>query len=86
MSNMATRVVVAVLAIPIIVFLTYVGGFLFYIVVLVISSIALIEFYSLSERRGASPLKILGLIFGVFVVSVFSMERFLRMRFLLSRV
>ena len=71
MSNMATRVVVAVLAIPIIVFLTYVGGFLFYILVLVISSIALIEFYSLTERRGASPLKILGLIFGVFVVSVF---------------
>jgi phosphatidate cytidylyltransferase len=71
MSNMATRVVVAVVAIPIIFYATYVGGYLFYFLILVMSSIALSEFYSLSERKGASPLRILGILTGILMVSVF---------------
>jgi phosphatidate cytidylyltransferase len=71
MSNMATRIVVAVVAIPIIFYATYVGGYLFYFLVLVMSSIALSEFYSLSERTGASPLRILGILAGLVMVSVF---------------
>jgi phosphatidate cytidylyltransferase len=71
MSNMATRVVVAVVAIPIIFYATYVGGYLFYLLVLAMSSIALSEFYSLSERKGASPLRILGILTGILMISVF---------------
>jgi phosphatidate cytidylyltransferase len=71
MSNMATRVVVAVVAIPVIVYVTYVGGYLFYLLVLTMSSIALSEFYSLSERKGASPLRTLGILAGILMVSVF---------------
>lgn len=71
MTNMVTRVVVAVAAIPIILYLTLVGGYPFCALVLVISSVALAEFYTLSERKGASPLKALGIIVGILIVSTF---------------
>lgn len=68
---MAKRVVVAVLAIPVIVYLTYVGGYFFYLLVLLMSSIALLEFYSLAEHKGILPIKILGSVVGVLVVTIF---------------
>jgi CDP-diglyceride synthetase len=71
MTNMATRVVVAVVAIPIILFVTYIGGLAFCLLVMLVSSIALTEFYSLSQRKGASPLKVLGVIVGIVIVSTF---------------
>jgi phosphatidate cytidylyltransferase len=70
-SNMTQRVIVAAVAIPVIVVLTYIGGFLFYLFVLAVSSLALLEFYSLLERKGASPLKSLGVIAGILIVTVF---------------
>jgi phosphatidate cytidylyltransferase len=71
MTNMGTRVAVAVVAIPIILYLTFVGGYPFCALVLVISSVALAEFYTLSERKGASPLKALGVIAGILIISTF---------------
>jgi phosphatidate cytidylyltransferase len=71
MTNMATRVTVAVVAIPIILWVTYIGGFAFCLFIMLISSIALAEFYSLSQRKGASPLKVLGIIAGLIIVSTF---------------
>jgi phosphatidate cytidylyltransferase len=68
---MATRVLVAAVAIPIIVYVAYLGGYFFYLLVVVISSIALAEFYGLSERKGASPLRLLGMIAGIVMVSIF---------------
>jgi phosphatidate cytidylyltransferase len=68
---MATRVTVAVVAIPIILCVTYVGGYPFCLLVLVISSVALAEFYTLSQRKGASPLRALGIIVGIVIVSTF---------------
>lgn len=70
-SNMAKRVVVAVFAIPVIVYLTYVGGYFFYLLVLLMSSIALLEFYSLAEQKAIFPMKILGSVVGVLVVTIF---------------
>lgn len=71
MTNMATRVAVAVVAIPIILCVTYIGGFAFCLFIMLISSIALIEFYTLSQRKGASPLRLLGIIVGIVIVSTF---------------
>jgi phosphatidate cytidylyltransferase len=42
----------------------------------VISSLTLYEFYSMSEAKGAAPLKTLGLLTGVIVNAVFVYERF----------
>lgn len=71
MSEMATRVAVATVGIPVIVFPALIGGYPFYLLVLVIASVALIEFYLLSQRKGALPLKTFGVIAGMCVLSTF---------------
>jgi len=68
---MATRVAVAVVAVPLIVYLSYVGGAPFCLLIILISSIALAEFYGLSRRKGASPLSALGIIAGIVIISTF---------------
>jgi phosphatidate cytidylyltransferase len=75
-KNLTTRVLVALAAIPIILWLTMLGGYFFFFLITVISSFALYEFYGLAKAKGAAPLKTLGLAFGVFVNAVFIYERF----------
>jgi CDP-diglyceride synthetase len=60
-QNLTVRVLVALIAIPIILWLTMLGGYFFFFLITVISSLALYEFYGLAEAKGASPLKTLGL-------------------------
>jgi phosphatidate cytidylyltransferase len=74
-ESLFPRVFVALIAIPLIMWLTMAGGYYFFLLVTIISSLALYEFYRLAEAKGASPLKTLGLIAGVFVNGVFVYER-----------
>ena len=74
-SLLPTRVVVAALAIPAIVFLAMEGGYWFFGLVVFISSLALYEFYKLSERKGVFPLTVLGMFFGFLVNLAFIYER-----------
>ena len=60
-KNFTARVLVALVAIPIILWLTMLGGYFFFFLIAVISSLALYEFYGLAEAKDASPLKMLGL-------------------------
>ncbi|MCX6122534.1 MAG: phosphatidate cytidylyltransferase [Ignavibacteriales bacterium] len=75
-ESLSTRVLVALIAIPIILWLTMLGGYYFFFLMTVISSLTLYEFYGLAEAKGAAPLKTLGLIAGVIVNAVFVYERF----------
>jgi phosphatidate cytidylyltransferase len=75
-KNLTTRVLIALVAIPIILWLTMLGGYFFFFLITVISSLALYEFYGLAEAKGAAPLKTLGLAAGVIVNAVFIYERF----------
>jgi phosphatidate cytidylyltransferase len=75
-QNLTARVLVALVAIPIILWLTMLGGYFFFFLITVISSRALYEFYGLAEAKGAAPLKTLGLAAGVIVNAVFIYERF----------
>jgi phosphatidate cytidylyltransferase len=75
-ENLATRIITALIAIPLIIWLTMLGGYLFFSLITVISSLALYEFYKLAEAKGVKPLKVLGLIFGILINSVFIYERF----------
>jgi CDP-diglyceride synthetase len=59
-KNLSARVLVALVAIPIILWLTMLGGYFFFLIA-VISSLALYEFYGLAEAKSASPLKMFGL-------------------------
>jgi phosphatidate cytidylyltransferase len=75
-ESLSTRVVVALIAIPLILWLTMLGGYYFFFLIAIISSLALYEFYRLAEAKGAAPLKTLGLVAGVIINAVFVYERF----------
>lgn len=74
-GNLGTRVAVAIVAIPLIVWATMQGGYFFFAFVALISGFSLYEFYILSERKGAFPLKTVGVLAGFFVNGVFIYER-----------
>ena len=59
-SNLASRVLIALVAIPAILFVTYEGGVLFFLFVTAVSLLALGEFYVLAEAKGASPQRAMG--------------------------
>ena len=74
-STLPTRVGVAVVAIPLIVWASMAGGYLFFLLVSLMSGRALFEFYRLTEDKGAFPLKVLGLSAGFVVNGSFIYER-----------
>lgn len=74
-GSLPTRVAVAVVAIPLIVWASMVGSYLFFGFVAIISGVALYEFYTLAEKKGAYPLKALGIAGGFVVNAAFMYER-----------
>ncbi len=71
MSELSNRLIVAAVGIPLALILIYFGNFPFFIGVLAISSIALLEYYSLAERKGFAPFKWLGLLITLLLQSAF---------------
>ena len=67
MSNLTQRILTAVVAIPIILFLCMSGGIYFLGFIVLASAMALREFYKLAETKGAKPLVAMGLVSGFFV-------------------
>jgi phosphatidate cytidylyltransferase len=61
-SNLAPRVIVALVAIPFILFASYQGGLLFVAFVLGIGILALLEFYALAKAKGADPQTAAGIV------------------------
>lgn len=74
-GTLPTRIAVAAVAIPLILWVSYSGGYWFFGFVALVSALSLLEFYGLAEARGAHPLKALGLFFGVFLNLAFIYER-----------
>lgn len=74
-KTLPIRVAVAAVAIPIITWLSMRGGYWFFGFVALISEISLYEFYQLSERKGASPQNLLGLVAGLLISATFMYER-----------
>lgn len=69
MSNLAQRVLVGVVAIPIILALCLAGGPYFFGFVAIVSAVALREFYGLAAAKGAKPLLAAGIVAG-FVINL----------------
>ncbi|MDI6765646.1 MAG: phosphatidate cytidylyltransferase [Bacteroidota bacterium] len=67
MSNHLRRIITAAIAIPIIILICMAGGIFFLSFIILISSLALIEFYKLAERKGAKPLLTVGVLAGILV-------------------
>ncbi len=71
LKNLALRVLVAVFGIPLILGTIYYGKIPFLTVVLIINVVSQYEFYKISEKKNTAPLKIIGIITGVFVTLSF---------------
>lgn len=74
-SSLPTRIAVAAVAIPAIVWAAMEGGYVFFLLIAIISGISLYEFYTLAEKKGAFPLKGLGLTVGFIVNGAFLYNR-----------
>jgi phosphatidate cytidylyltransferase len=74
-SNLVSRVLVALVAIPAILFISYNGGILFFLFVCAVSCLALNELYVMAVLKGASPQRTLGIVAAVFLNGAFFHER-----------
>ena len=52
MNELTKRIIVAAIGIPVGIIVMYLGGIIFNVVILIISLIALIEFYKIAEKKG----------------------------------
>ena len=68
MNELLKRTIVALIGIPIAIAVIWLGGFVFTTVIAILSSIALWEFYKLSENKGANPFSITGIIINFILV------------------
>lgn len=64
MSNALQRILTALVAIPLVLFVTYAGGWIFALMVLVAAVVAQHEFYALARNGGARPFVAAGLVAG----------------------
>ncbi len=76
MSNLTQRILVALVAIPLIVLLSVAGGWYFYGMILLIATLGVREFYGLMNAKGARPQVTLGVMFGAGVVTTFFWPKF----------
>lgn len=75
-ERLPARVIVAIVAIPLIVVAIFEGGYVFFGLIGLISAIALQEFYAMVRPKGAEPLVGWGIAAGVLVNGSFLFERF----------
>jgi phosphatidate cytidylyltransferase len=71
MSELSKRIIVAAVAIPIAFFVMYLGRIAFALVISIISSLALWEFYKMAEKKNYPTFKIFGIIFGIIPVFLY---------------
>ena len=70
-GNATMRVVTAIIGIPFVLGAIWLGGWAFFLLIALISAGALIEFYWMTEKRGAIPNKALGVIAGALLPLAF---------------
>lgn len=70
-GNNVTRIAVAVIAIPLILAVVFLGGWWLTLLVAAISTGALLEFYWMLEKRGVYPSKPLGIVAGLLLLVLF---------------
>ena len=68
MKDLAKRIMVAIFGIPIITILVFLGGWYFFFVILLISTVAQLEFYDIQKKMDLKPQQINGLITGLLLL------------------
>jgi phosphatidate cytidylyltransferase len=75
LSNLTTRILVALVGIPLMVAATLIGGYFFAGLVAIIALAGLLELYNLARAKGASPQTIIGVIFSLCLLAVFMYDK-----------
>jgi phosphatidate cytidylyltransferase len=75
LSNLTTRILVAIVGIPVVVAATVVGGYFFFVLIVAIALAGLIELYGLARAKGTFPQTGTGVAFGICVLSVFMYDK-----------
>jgi len=76
MNELTKRILVAFFGIPLVLILTWLGGWYFFAVILIISMVALWEFYDFQKHNDIAPQNISGLILGALVLFIIQLQRF----------
>lgn len=74
-GNVVSRVTVALIAIPILLGLSFLGGWFFFSLVCTITILSLYEFYKLTEKKSSLPNYFVGIIFSSAVLILFFYKR-----------
>lgn len=74
-SNLVSRVLVAIVAVPALLFIAYEGGFVFFLFVIAVAVLALKEWYDLAALKGASPQRTTGIVAAVLFNAAFFHEQ-----------
>jgi len=77
MGELSKRISVAIFGIPFLLGLSYLGGWYFFSVVLLISIVAQWEFYQIQKHNNISPQKIIGIIKGIILLFTVQTEQWL---------
>ncbi|SJZ64936.1 phosphatidate cytidylyltransferase [Selenihalanaerobacter shriftii] len=64
------RVISAIIGIPLLILILHIGGILFLLTVLLLAALGLNEFYRLASAKGVRPNRSLGLLSGLFLLTV----------------
>ena len=65
MSELTKRIIVAIIGIPVLFTVTYLGVIPFTIAIAIVSSLALYEFYNIAEKKGYPTFKVFGILLGL---------------------
>jgi phosphatidate cytidylyltransferase len=71
MSELAKRVIVAVVGIPVALFVIYIGGFIFFFTLLLLANFVLWEFYQMAQKKNLNPLTYTGLILSTLIYTLY---------------
>ncbi len=71
MSELKKRILVAIIGIPLTIAVVFLGGVVFFLVVLLLANLTLWEFYQLAEKKGISPSIFTGLFFSTLIQTLF---------------
>lgn len=68
MNELSKRILVAIVGIPTILILIFLGGWYFFLLILIISLVAQLEFYEMQKKKNYQPQRINGIIAGILLL------------------
>jgi phosphatidate cytidylyltransferase len=75
LSNLTTRILVALVGIPLVAIATLIGGYVFFLLMAAIALIGILEMYGLARAKGMFPQTVTGIILGICVLTVFMYDK-----------